>query len=1415
MPDIFNYADAPVNQETGNIITPSNEKLLFDAQRFLGNRGNFNIDDLIANAKKGPDSGVTGYDIEAFAHFMEIMDLTKGDKELKQSIDIDTKKQLTALDATKKINALKDLSGRFPKSKIKSLLDDTYLSNFKTQGLLLEAISKVLPLRGLKSLNDFAYDLSKNKKFDDQKARENYEKNLIADFPSYIAANARPRVTSNDASYRGVEIEQTIPINKQTLLKFGAIYMDGALQVDQTQIDIDFDNRAYTKDGYGDGLLAKLPPTVFSEYDKGKKTARNLYRAFVFEREIARAAFPYTEIEGTDDQFELFRAEFQMYQVMRMNTPGGAKLDLVDQYEEFIRNKALYNAGIDAGRFMSMPSMGIFSMYDTFSAILNQANIQGVNLKEQFPVLESLRQTEVEGKKFNFITLARKVKDVDDRTSFTAQLLSLMNPNVRKVGNEGFNLAISSFFAKFPEMAFAQAGNNSASGLYIGSIVDAKSIAVAQADNLNEYIEALKDPETAKNILNDYARKFEQKAPYKNKAAYFNYNSNKDITDYIPEALPEDALSIAESEVKKEPHWRKDEAMANASTKAIAKATQPKDVTYRSSTKAYLEALGGASTDFTSSDAVWIFGAGAWSATAKNIKEDFDNYYVPMINRALESGVTTFNIGTASGIDTMATDYLKSKGFTVESQGEWNKLTGGPVTAVETARTIYDKINKDQTTQSENVVLPKDLEDNKIYSGKEFWNKIVPEARDMFDDKVNPKTGQTRPMIVAYRGSHKKTFLQNYKDGLTVGNPFDWQVETGTGDEKGIKSTKRFIHWMITGDNMGTAAATPEYRQAIIDDIKSGKIKGSPILYYAEKNYATHATALDYLINKHDWDAQAPGARKTYTGKITSLQPNQIFVFGSNEGSSKGGKPTHGSGSAKDAKDKFGAIQGQSRGAQGQSYAIVTKKFYDVKKSSTPQEIIEEIKGLYAYAEQNSDKDFLVSDYSESNLNGYTGQEMADMFNAAGSIPSNIVFNQNFDKLLPSTQAPRATVKGPGPETKMNIYAGTGENAELSNFANRPFFPTTNGLAQARFNNVESAYQAAKILFYTDKSDKATLEYNASLYNQLKNTNGSQAKSIGKNIRSLNIQDWDANSSRIMKELLKQSFEQNPDALAKLLATGNATLTHTQDRGKWATEFPRLLMEVREELSPSQPQAAAGPTVQAAQAAPGLIIDIRGPKELVDYETGDLIPVAKVYKQTQFITKNGDGVEIAYTLPEQLAKQIMDENPNNVFVFDWFRPHSTGKENTAARNNTRQAWRSGLATGQSFGITTRTFEGKTPSDVQFEGVKKVIDEQIEQLVQLRDSGKIITFPSDGIGQNFKGSGADRIFVYLSKKLLENFGYRNPAFDNISLVLGPLEVTGTDYTQDFYKKMADAESGEKAQTVTDNEVREHIKTCKIK
>ncbi len=51
---------------------------------------------------------------------------------------------------------------------------------------------------------------------------------------------------------------------------------------------------------------------------------------------------------------------------------------------------------------------------------------------------------------------------------------------------------------------------------------------------------------------------------------------------------------------------------------------------------------------------------------------------------------------------------------------------------------------------------------------------------------------------------------------------------------------------------------------------------------------------------------------------ITSLEPDEIFVFGSNlEGN-------HAGGAARVALERFGAIMGQGVGIQGQSYAIPT-----------------------------------------------------------------------------------------------------------------------------------------------------------------------------------------------------------------------------------------------------------------------------------------------------------------------------------------------------------------------------------------------------------------------------------------------------------------------------------------------------------
>lgn len=147
----------------------------------------------------------------------------------------------------------------------------------------------------------------------------------------------------------------------------------------------------------------------------------------------------------------------------------------------------------------------------------------------------------------------------------------------------------------------------------------------------------------------------------------------------------------------------------------------------------------------------------------------------------------------------------------------------------------------------------------------------------------------------------------------------------------------------------------------------------------------------------------------------------------------------------------------------------------------------------------------------------------------------------------------------------INIYFKSEENAELSNFAIRPFVHTFEDGTQKTFQSVEQAFHYIKGALFAKQGVNST-----TLNDIMNTTSGSKLRNLGHKIKELDVTKWDANSSNVMKQLLKESFEQNPQAAQRLLDTGNATLTHSQDKSKWKTEFPRLLMEVRDELRKSQ-----------------------------------------------------------------------------------------------------------------------------------------------------------------------------------------------------------------------------------------------------
>ena len=99
----------------------------------------------------------------------------------------------------------------------------------------------------------------------------------------------------------------------------------------------------------------------------------------------------------------------------------------------------------------------------------------------------------------------------------------------------------------------------------------------------------------------------------------------------------------------------------------------------------------------------------------------------------------------------------------------------------------------------------------------------------------------------------------------------------------------------------------------------------------------------------------------------------------------------------------IGAIYGQGEGLQGNAYALPTKdlrvKENNGLKSISAEDIIKNIKKLYAVARENPSKKFKIAYRNKANettLNGYTGAEMIQMFKDAGRIPDNIYFSKEW-----------------------------------------------------------------------------------------------------------------------------------------------------------------------------------------------------------------------------------------------------------------------------------------------------------------------------------------------------------------------------------------------------------------------------------
>ena len=211
--------------------------------------------------------------------------------------------------------------------------------------------------------------------------------------------------------------------------------------------------------------------------------------------------------------------------------------------------------------------------------------------------------------------------------------------------------------------------------------------------------------------------------------------------------------------------------------------------------------------------------------------------------------------------------------------------------------------------------------------------------------------------------------------------------------------------------------------------------------------------------------------------------------------------------------------------------------------------------------------------------------------------------NTDEEKEVVNQLLDRQSVKEKGvseeiPQT-INVWYSTGENAVLSNLTPSPLI-----INNFRFESVEHAYQALKSRGFTEEA----LSWAESQRSAFK---------AGRKVQSVHQlgPTNQSNSIRLMESLLVERYRQDAAFRQALSQTKDYQITHSQDNGIWKTEFPRLLMKVRDTES-------------------------RTP------DTSDLSP-----EEAEWLKKNWDNISFSVEPKKQMVidsdKTVTFENPSN------------------------------------------------------------------------------------------------------------------------------------------------------------------------
>ena len=133
---------------------------------------------------------------------------------------------------------------------------------------------------------------------------------------------------------------------------------------------------------------------------------------------------------------------------------------------------------------------------------------------------------------------------------------------------------------------------------------------------------------------------------------------------------------------------------------------------------------------------------------------------------------------------------------------------------------------------------------------------------------------------------------------------------------------------------------------------------------------------------------------------------------------------------------------------------------------------------------------------------------------------------------------------------------------------------------------------------------------------------------------------------------------------------------------------------------------------------------------------------------------------------------LTKDNPDVVFVYN-ITQKEVDNPNIAFKGNSRiepYAKNMGVAFVTSFDVAGDNFVGVSPKD--YPDIMAEMEKTIAELVELRKSNLLIAFPSEGFGD--VDLMPQQLFVYLSKRLYEEFNYVNPGSTQYDEMLEVIE-----------------------------------------